>query len=115
MGVMSPGYGNIPLGFEVTGLVRRIGCNVQNLATGDRIFALTPEGCISTTVILPATLCVKIPNNLSFDEAATMPVCFATAIHSLVDVGHLEKGQVRTTLSSNLRCLPSNVPLYLRK
>lgn len=67
---------------------------MKNLAVGDRVYALSPNGSLRTISIVPASLCVKIPDGMTFEEAATMPVCFATALQSLVDVGQLEKGQV---------------------
>ena len=94
MGVISSGQGKVDLGLEAAGVVSRIGLRVQSLAEGDRVFALAPNGCFSTTIVLPASLCVKIPESLSFEEAATMPICFATAIQSLINIGQVEKGQV---------------------
>lgn len=38
--------------------------------------------------------CTRIPNELTFDEAASMLIPYVTAIHGLVNVGRLEKGQV---------------------
>ena len=43
-------------------------------------------------------LVIKIPNDLSFEQAATMPACYTPAVQSLIDVGQLEKGQVRVIL-----------------
>lgn len=95
MGIVSSGFDNVPLGLETAGFVRRVGSNVKSLSVGNRVFALAPHGCITTNAILPAPLCVKIPDDLSFEEAATMPICFVTALRSLVDIGQLQKGQVR--------------------
>ncbi len=94
MGIISSGSANVDLGLETSGLVCRVGPNVDNVAIGDRVFALAPHGCITTNPVLPASLCVKIPASMSFEEAATMPICFATSIQSLINVGQLEKGQV---------------------
>lgn len=43
-------------------------------------------------------LCAKIPDSLSFDEAATIPVVYATAIACLTDLARLSKDQVRHML-----------------
>lgn len=48
----------------------------------------------ATTVIVSDVLCVKIPDNLGFNEASTMFFPYMTAMHSLMDVGSLQKGQV---------------------
>ena len=93
MGIISSESETVPLGLETTGTVSRIGSSESNLNIGDRVFALAPNGCITTHAVLPASLVVKIPDDLSFEEAATMPICFATAIRSLIDVGQIESGQ----------------------
>lgn len=48
----------------------------------------------ATTVTTLEVLCVKIPDDLSFNEASTMFFPYMTAMHSLMNVGGLEKGQV---------------------
>lgn len=93
MGIIPSGLRDVPLGLEVAGLVHKIGSNVRHHLVGDRVFALAPHGCIATKATLPAPLCVRIPDRLSFEEAATMPICFATAIRSLIDIGQLDKNQ----------------------
>ena len=99
MGILRYGLDNVPLGIDAAGTIRRTGSNVNNVAIGDRIFALAPYGCVTDRLILPMQLAVKIPDDLSFGDAATMPCCFATAIYSLLDVGRLRKGQVSDTAS----------------
>lgn len=52
------------------------------------------RGCFATHITLPGMLCVKIPDTLTFDDAATMPVVYLTALHSLLYVGGLKRGEV---------------------
>lgn len=99
MGVLKFGTSSVPLGLELTGVVSRIGPNVKNVAVGDRVCGVAIEGCFSTHAILLDSLVVKIPDNLGFEEGATMPACFTTAVQALIDVGQMEKGQVRMILS----------------
>lgn len=94
MGVLSFGSKSVPLGLELAGVVRRVGSNVRHVAIGDRVCAVAVEGCFTTNAILVAPLVHKIPDDLGFEEAATMPGCFTTAVQSLIDVGQLQKGQV---------------------
>ena len=94
MGIIPSGLGDVHLGQETAGVIRRVGSAVLDLAVGDRIFALA-DGCLRTRMTLPASLCVRIPHSLSFEEAATMPACFATVLHSLVNLGQLAKDQVK--------------------
>lgn len=100
MNILKHGSGDIPLGLDATGIIRRVGPNVSNVMVGDRIFALAPHGCITNRLVLPSSLAVKLPDHLSFEDAATMPCCFATAIHSLLNVGGITKGQVSSPLPS---------------
>jgi len=81
------------LGLEGAGTISRTGQDVKNLKVGDRVMVLA-TGCFSTRLITSAQFCTKIPNELSFEDAATMPCVYGTAIYSLMDVGRLEKGHV---------------------
>lgn len=90
------------LGLEGAGIVRQIGPHVQNLHVGDRVMYFG-TGCFSTRFTSSEQLCYQIPENLSFEDAATMPCVYGTAIHSLVNVGNLERGQVCATYSSFAR------------
>ena len=81
----------VPLGLDTTAIIRRVGPNVSNVVIGDRIFALAPHGCITDMLVLPASLTVKLPDLLSFEDAATIPCYVATAIHSLLNVGGMTK------------------------
>lgn len=47
-------------------------------------------------------LCEKIPDKMSFTDAASMPLVFGTAIHSLINMGRLSKGQVRLHLNPEM-------------
>lgn len=100
MGSLSYGLEGVPLGKDTTGVIRRVGPDVRNVEVGDRVFGLAPHGSITDRLVLPSSLAVKIPDDLTFEDAATMPCCFATAIHSLLNVGAMMKGQVSVHLLS---------------
>ncbi|KAJ9133675.1 Thiolase-like protein [Pleurostoma richardsiae] len=94
MGVLSfSGSNSRPLGLEVSGIVRRVGENVRHVLPGDRVAAMALDGCFSTHAVVNGVLCVKIPDSLSFDEAATMPSVYTTSLLALFHVGQLERGQ----------------------
>lgn len=84
-------------GLEGAGVVRRIGSQVRTLRIGDRV-AVVEHNMFATTVTTLEVLCVKIPDNLSFNEASTMFFPYITAMYSLMDVGGLMKGQVCNSL-----------------
>ncbi|KAI8241966.1 hypothetical protein K4K55_011505 [Colletotrichum sp. SAR 10_96] len=85
-------YPEAGLGLEGGGVVRRVGPQVKDLQPGDRIMFLA-DGAFASHVVTPERLCEKIPADLSFDDAATMPAVFSTAVCSLFNIGGLRKGQ----------------------
>lgn len=70
------------LGCECSGVVSNVGPRVQSLAIGDRVVA-TADGLFSTSVRLPELAVFKIPEDMTFETAATIPVAYGTAYHSL--------------------------------
>lgn len=94
MGVLKFGSKSVPLGLELAGVVSRVGSQVRNVSVGDRVVGVATEGCFSTHVVLLDSLVVEIPKDLDFEEAATMPACYTTAVQALIDVGQMKKGQV---------------------
>jgi NADPH:quinone reductase-like Zn-dependent oxidoreductase len=80
-------------GLEASGIVRRVGQKVQDLRPGDRVMVLS-SCSFGTRVVVPEDVCERIPGGLSFEDAATMPCVFATALYSIFDIGNLQKGQV---------------------
>lgn len=83
-------------GYEATGIVRRVGSKAGKLSVGDRV-ALTGFDVFASTVTTTEKLCERLPDELDFTGGASMPLVFATAIYSLINVGGLEKGQVGET------------------
>ncbi|KEY68502.1 hypothetical protein S7711_08355 [Stachybotrys chartarum IBT 7711] len=80
------------LGIECSGVVSQLGPGVQNLAVGDRVMTIG-HGCFTTNFVTEASLATRLPENMSFEEAATIPCVYATAIHALINLGGLEEGQ----------------------
>ncbi|GME55565.1 Lovastatin diketide synthase LovF [Neofusicoccum parvum] len=80
------------LGIECAGVVRAVGAGVRGLGVGDRVVAFD-HACFSTSFAVRADLAAKMPEGLSFEDAASMPCVFTTAIHALINVGGLSKGQ----------------------
>lgn len=91
------------LGLEAAGIITRVGADVKNLKVGDRVCCLKNQA-YSTYLVSQDIYCVRIPDRLSFDEAASMLMPYATSIHSLVNIGRLEKGQVSKSIPSLVSC-----------
>ncbi|KAI0900051.1 fatty acid synthase S-acetyltransferase [Annulohypoxylon nitens] len=79
-------------GLEAAGIVTRVGADVKDLKVGDRVCCLKKHA-YSTYIVSQDMFCFKIPDRLSFDEAASMLMPYVTSIHSLIKIGRLEKGQ----------------------
>jgi NADPH:quinone reductase-like Zn-dependent oxidoreductase/SAM-dependent methyltransferase/acyl carrier protein len=80
------------LGVECAGTVTRAGSAVNHLAVGDSVLAMAP-GSFSRYVNIPAQTVVCLPDNLSVEEAATLPIAFLTAAYALDDLAHLQAGE----------------------
>lgn len=79
-------------GLEGAGVVRRVGPLVVDFQPGDRVAAME-HNMLSTLLISDDSLCAKIPDSLSFVDAATMFTVYATVQQSLITIGQLEKVQ----------------------
>jgi len=80
-------------GHEFSGVVEQVGSDVADYAPGDAVFGTSEHGAYAEFLaVKPATM-VKKPSNLSFEEAASVPVASQTAWEGLFTRGHLEKGQ----------------------
>jgi len=79
-------------GDEVGGIITAIGAGVTHVKPGDRVFGLAVFGLATQTVARGSDV-RRIPDGLSFEEAATIPVVFMTAWHALSNVARLRKGE----------------------
>ncbi len=79
-------------GDEVGGIVQAVGEGVTHVAPGDRVFGIAVFGLATHTMARGGDV-RKIPEGLSFEEAATLPVVFMTAWHALHNVARMRKGE----------------------
>ena len=87
----SPDFPFTP-GYEASGIVIGVGDQVDTLKEGDRVLAMTGFGGYSEKVCLEAKRVIPIPDSVSFDQAAAIPVTYGTAFHMLVHLGRISKG-----------------------
>src|SRR5205085_5167643 len=67
---------------------------VAEYAPGDAVFGSTSDmGSYAENLAVKAAVIARKPSNLSFEEAASVPVAAQTAWHGIFTHGHLEKGQ----------------------
>jgi tumor protein p53-inducible protein 3 len=82
------------LGLEMAGEVVDAGHLTGDWKVGDRVCALLPGGGYAELVSIPAELAMRIPPNLSFEQAAAIPEVFLTAFQNLFNVAGLSRGQM---------------------
>lgn len=80
------------VGYEVAGIVDRVGAGVQGLREGDRVVALTRFGGYADMVIAPAEQVLPLPEGKDFVEAAALPVTFLTAFLMVERLASLRPG-----------------------
>ncbi len=80
------------LGLEFAGIVRDVAPDVTGFVRGDRVFGLA-RGALRGTVSVPTELLQKIPDEISFGEAATVPVAYATAHYALNILARVQPGE----------------------
>lgn len=86
----------IILGWDVAGVISEIGEGVTDWKVGDKVFArpeTTRFGTYAEYTIVDQTLLAKIPENISFEEAAAVPLAGLTAWQGLFNHGKLKKGE----------------------
>jgi NADPH:quinone reductase-like Zn-dependent oxidoreductase len=81
------------LGCDMAGQVEAVGKNVTEFRPGDDVFALLQQGGFAEYVIVPECVLARKPGNLSYEQAAAVPMAATTALLGLRDVGRIEPGQ----------------------
>jgi len=81
-------------GHEFSGVVEQIGSDVSGYAQGDAVFGANGTGgAYAEYLAVNPMIIARKPSNLSFEEAASVPVASQTAWEGIFTHGHLEKGQ----------------------
>jgi D-arabinose 1-dehydrogenase-like Zn-dependent alcohol dehydrogenase len=110
-GTLKPGYlkgDEVTLGHEVAGTIDQIGAGVRSIESGDRVVVIAGErnsrGQITTLgfdydggyaeyLVIKANLVVKIPDNLSFEEAAIIPDAVSTPWAAITSTAKIKAGE----------------------
>jgi NADPH2:quinone reductase len=75
------------------GVVKAVGTQVSGFRPGDRVLALCEEGGYGTLVAETASRCFRLPDNMSFVDAASMSTIFDTAWFALRERGRIKPGE----------------------
>lgn len=87
---------------ELSGVVLDVGEEVKNIKAGDRVLAGgMVYGATRTIVQLSHQYVYKIPDSMSFQEAAAFCCAYATAIHCLKDRSYLRAGETVAVLGAS--------------
>ena len=90
--VLDDGLAGAVFGFECAGRVVRVGADVTHLAPGDAVMGFGRES-FATHSTADARVFTAVPDGLSVEAAATIPVAFLTAWYSLVHLAQIQPGE----------------------
>ncbi|MFJ2197769.1 type I polyketide synthase [Streptomyces violaceusniger] len=88
---MYPGEAG-PLGGEGAGVVTEVGSAVKDLVPGDKVMGIF-SGSFGPVAITDRRVVARIPEDWTFEQAASTPIVFLTAYYAMVDLGGLQAGQ----------------------
>ena len=77
------------MGLECAGFITELGKNVRHIRKGDRVMAIGP-GCHRTTIRTSEDLCQRIPESLSIQQGASIPLAYCTAYLALIKTAKLK-------------------------
>jgi NADPH2:quinone reductase len=96
---MKPPLPFVP-GSEYAGVVQAVGEGVKHLTVGQNVACLSGTGGFATHTIAPAALCMPLPADFSYVDAAAFIMIYATSHHALVDRAQLKAGETVLVLGA---------------
>lgn len=96
---MKPDLPFVP-GSEVAGTVVDPG-DVSRFSPGDRVCGFVGFGALAQRVAIPASAVVKLPDSISFELGAAIPVSYGTSYHALIDRGRLLRDETLLVLGAS--------------
>ena len=80
------------LGGDIAGEVVATGTGTTRLAVGHRVYGFIEFGGFAEYAVAPESLLAAMPANLTFEQAAAVPLAATTALQGLRDVGRIQAG-----------------------
>ena len=89
-------------GSETGGEVVEVGSDVRCLKPGDRVMGISEAtgGGFATEIVLPQERVLELPEAMSFEEAAAIPVVYGTSLYALKQRGRLQPGETLLVLGA---------------
>ncbi|MGN9840954.1 NAD(P)-dependent alcohol dehydrogenase [Nonomuraea sp. H19] len=81
------------LGADIAGEVEAVGAGVTEFTPGDEVYGMPKQGGFAEYACAPVSQLAPKPGNLSFEEAAAVPLAAGTALLALRDHGRIQPGQ----------------------
>jgi NADPH:quinone reductase-like Zn-dependent oxidoreductase len=80
------------VGYEVSGVIDRVGKGVTRFAEGDRVFGMPRFGGYTDTLVIGEQQVFRMPAKMTFEEGAALPVVYLTAHNMMLFTGTLRDG-----------------------
>ncbi len=91
---MYPDAPKIPcvIGYEVAGVIDKVGAGVTTVKEGDRVMGAPYFGGYTDTICIKQDQVFAMPDKMTFEEGAAMPVVYLTAYNMMLFCGNLREG-----------------------
>lgn len=87
-------------GSEFAGVIEAVGEGVKHLQVGQHVACLSGTGGFGTHTVAPAAMCLPLPPEFPFVDAAAFIMIYATSHHALVDRAQLKAGETVLVLGA---------------
>ncbi|MDR3569718.1 MAG: type I polyketide synthase [Syntrophobacteraceae bacterium] len=84
------GFAGPTLGLEFSGVIAKVGRGAGEFLPGERVMGFSPS-CFSNRLLVDSNCIERIPEGLSFEAAATIPIAFFTSYYCLHHLAHLQE------------------------
>ena len=81
-------------GLEIAGEVNALGPGVERLKVSDRVFGLVGGGGYAEEIVSHERALARIPDGMSFEDAAAVPEAYCTAHDAIVTQAQIKSGEV---------------------
>lgn len=87
-------------GAEFAGEISAVGPGVAGFAVGDRVMAMGLWGGLAEEACAKAAQCCKLPDDVRYEDAATLQFTYGTALYALLDRGGVQPGETLLVLGA---------------